>query len=126
MITLEGIELPDNLTMGNDVSWSGVESIVELTAGGRPTVWEQTKYGRPIVLKGTVDTAWITYQTLKALQALSSTPGEIYSLNYEGTAYNVRFAHENEPALFAVPRIARPNHQDSDEFHSVELRLMEL
>ena len=118
-ITLNDIVLPDGLLIDNALSWSGIDSVVEKSAGGRPLIWEQVTYGRPITLKGPREVIYLQYSTILELQAIASEPGMIYVLDYNGTSYNVRFAHENSPALFATALVPRDNHQPADWFHRI-------
>ena len=123
-ITLAGIALPD-LVLDNEYGWSPVTASVRQTLGGSLVVWEQPRPGRPLDLTGGSDSGWITRATLESLRALAAVPGASYELSYEGTAYTVRFRHE-DTALEAVPAVPRPNQQPEDLYHSVRIRLMQV
>jgi len=122
-ITLGGIELPD-LTIENEFGWTGVRSEVDRSSGGAPIIWEDVKTGQALDLVGRADTAWIMRATLKALRALAAVPRANYTLNYEGTEYTVRFRNEDGEAIYAEPLVPRPNHEDTDYYRNVCIRLM--
>ncbi|MGD8388654.1 MAG: hypothetical protein PVG49_16025 [Desulfobacteraceae bacterium] len=122
-ITLGGIGLPD-LTIENEFGWTGVEAAVDRSVGRVPIIWEREISGQALDLVGTADTAWITRATLKALRALAAVLRATYTLNYEGTEYTVRFRNEDGEAIYAEPRVPRPNHEDTDYYRNVRIRLM--
>lgn len=124
-IALGGIELPD-LVIENEFGFTGVQSVVESALDGTPNIWEAPASGKPIDLVGGSDTAWITRATLIDLHALASVPGVSYSLSYEGTDYAVRFRNEEPPAIEATPLLPRPNPDDTDYYHSIRIKLMEI
>ncbi len=127
MIELEGIELPDNLVMADEFSWTGVQTVSEKSAGGRSLIWEQAEENRPITLKGTTDKAWIKRDILELLHKFARIPGAIYVLKFEGDVYNVRFRNEDGSPVTAIPRNPRPNYKEhsvNSEYHSLEIKLM--
>ena len=121
-ITLGGVSLPD-LTIEQEFGWTGVESAVDMSVGGAPIVWEREISGQPLDLVGGEDTAWITRAILEDLLALAAVPRATYTLDYEGTEYTVRFRNE-DGAISAEPLVPRPNHEDTDYYKNVRIRLM--
>lgn len=121
-ITLGGVTLPD-LVIGDEYAWTGIEAAVDMTVGGAPIVWEREVSGQPLDLVGGDDWGWITRTTLESLKALAAVARSTYTLSFEGTDYTVRFRHE-EGALEATPIIPRPNHDGTDYYRGVRIRLM--
>jgi hypothetical protein len=124
-ITLGGINLPD-LIIEDEFAFAGVRSIVNRALDGTPIVWEQEMAGKPIDLVGRSDTAWITRQVLSNILNLASVINAEYELDYEGNISNVRFRHEEEPVISAVPVVERPNVSSSDWYSNVKIKLMEV
>jgi len=124
-ITLGGVDLPD-LLIENEFGFPGVDSRVEFSLGGTPIIWEQEMTGKPIDLRGTTDTGWITRSVLQSLYALAAVPGATYTLDYEGTIYTVRFRNEDRPVLAAKPAVGRPNQDTTDYYSDVSIKLMEV
>lgn len=124
-ITLDGIELPD-LVIEGEFEQTAVESMVDISLGGAPIIWEQSIGGRQINLAGTSDEAWIKRSVLLLLQSLANVPGASYVLSYEGVEVMVRFRNEDKPAISAVPVVTRPNQEDDDYYRDVLIKLMEI
>ena len=121
-VTLGGISLPD-FVIDQEFAWTGVESAVDRTVGGAPIVWEREISGEALDLVGTVDMAWATRATIQAVRNLAAVPRATYTLDYEGTEYTVRFRNE-DGAIEAEPLVPRPNHEDTDYYRNVRIRLM--
>jgi hypothetical protein len=123
-LSLSGILLPD-LVLSDDFGWTGIVGSSERSLGGRPIVFEAAISGRPLDLYGGPDFGWITKSTLAQLVSLASVPFQSFTLVYEGASYNVRFRHEDSPAISADPLIPRPNSEDTDYYNNVLIKLKE-
>ncbi|GAF67703.1 unnamed protein product, partial [marine sediment metagenome] len=83
-ITLNGIKL-SNLIIENPISWTGVESEVNLSLGGIPIIWEQQYSGKPFdLIDSEPDSEWMTREILDQLLVLAAVPNTTYILVYEG------------------------------------------
>ena len=125
MILLGGIELPD-LVWEGEFEFTGVAASVDFSLGGTPMVWEGAREGRPIDLVGGEDTAWISRSALESLKALAAVPLGVHTLDFEGTAYMVRFRHEEPPVISAEQVLPSPEADASDRFMNLRIRLMEV
>lgn len=122
-ITLGGVSLPD-FVIDQEFAWTGIEAAVDRTVGGAPIVWEREISGQPLDLVGAVDMAWATRNTIQAVRNLAAVPRATYTLDYEGMEYTVRFRHEDGAAIEAEPLVPRPNHEGTDYYRNVRIRLM--
>lgn len=115
---IETVELPQS-TYINPFKGNPVKAVKELTADGGAVVFEQNNLsGESIDLKSYEDSGWITFGTLKSLEALSAVTGAEYLLTLDdGTAKRVRFRHEDCPALDMTPVIERPAYSGGDYFY---------
>lgn len=125
MISIEGIELP-NLIIEDEFAWVGLEAEVTRTLGGNVLIWEREINGKPINLVGGSDFGWITRLQLKSLFAIASVPRSVYSLDYNGILYQVRFRSEDKTPIEATPLVPRTNYEDTDYYNNVKLKLMEV
>ncbi len=65
-MTLDDIELPDDLLWVNEFDWNPVEQNIERSLSGALLVQEQGKLqGRPIVLSGGEDAGWVPRSVVK-------------------------------------------------------------
>ena len=128
MITLQGITLPADLNWADEPSHTPIRSAVEKSLGGAPIIWEDEgdSSGRFIDLTGDEESAWISRSTYEALVSLASTPLIIYTLDYHGTTYNVRFRNEEKPPVFATPVVQYSQYDGTDWYSSVQIKLMEI
>jgi hypothetical protein len=124
-ISIDAVSLPD-LVIEGEFDFTGVRAEVALSLGGTPIVWEDSVQGKPIDLVGGNDTGWIDRSTLVSLLALAAVAGATYTLTYESDTYNVRFRHEEAPAIEATPIIPRPNPDGTDWYNNVRIKLMEV
>lgn len=125
MIVLGGIELP-NVLIDNEFARQGVRSVVKYSLGGAPIVWEQELQAKPMDLVGGGDFAWIKRSVLLQLYSIANVPGSIYSLDYNGTTYQVRFRNEEPPVITAQPIVGRVNSDGEDYYCNLIVKLLEL
>lgn len=89
-ITLDTIELPDDLAWPDRYSWQSVEVIVEHSLTGAAIVSSAEKLaGRPITLQSADNRAWVTRETVDALKILQADADATYSLSVRGESYDV-------------------------------------
>lgn len=124
-IQLGGVDLPD-LVIDAEYAQVNVASVVEFSLGGTPLIWEDNRFGNELDLVGGEDFGWIDRDTMEQLLALSSVPNNTYTLDFEGDIKVVRFRNESPPAISADPIIPRPNHDGSDWYNNVRIKLMEV
>lgn len=125
MITLGGIELPD-VWFDSELEFGepGIDARFEVSRNGTPLIWEQSVGFRNADLIGGADTAWISYGTLKQIRALARVAGGEYTLFFEGENYQVRFRNWDAPVISADPLVPRPNHEDTDYFRNIRIKLI--
>lgn len=125
-VTLEGVSLNPNLVWDDEHAWSPVAQSVRPTLDGGLAVFHATlAAGRPITLKSTQDTGWLTKTQVDAIAALADTPGGVFTLDIRGVARQVMFRHQDAPAFEAAPLIPRPNPASTD-WYLATLKLMQL
>lgn len=122
-ITLDSLALPD-LAKANEFANAKVRSVVNETLGGKPIIWESARTLKAFNLVGGNDWGWISRATLISLRAKADVVGATYILIYESETTTVRFRNEEGDAIGATPLIARPNHDSTDWYNNVILKLM--
>lgn len=122
-ITLDGLTLP-NLVKEDEFGKSKVRSVVNETLGGKPVIWESARTIKSFNLVGGKGFGWISRTTLISLRAKADVVGAAYTLVYESETITVRFRNEEGNAIEAIPLVARPNHDGTDWYNNVVLKLM--
>ncbi|KWT77350.1 hypothetical protein [Candidatus Magnetominusculus xianensis] len=125
MIKLGDVEFPNQIFWPNRFEWTGVSETAERTLSGGVIVYGSEISGRHIDLEGRDNMCWITYAQVKVLQAMASVQDAEYELVYDDETFNVRFRHEDAPALEFSPVIERSAYNDNDYFNC-KIRLMEV
>lgn len=99
--------LPDDLVRTDEHSHSPVRQSITPTLTG--ALWidvSEMQGGEPITLSGMQSGSayWgeIPRSLFAQLRAAADVPGQIYTLTWRGTAYQVIWRHEDAPALDAV------------------------
>lgn len=125
MITLAGIELPDDLDWGDEFAWEPVGQVITPTLSGAIIVEESVQSeGRPITLRSDGE-AWVSRSTVLALQSLAAAPSTRMQLFLNGRIFTVIWRRENGGGLEAkqLYRIADP---DAQTPYEITLRLLEV
>lgn len=113
---LGGITLDHDLYL--DPFSDNVTSTAEQTIDGETVVFSQTTSGQSIDLIGYETSGWLTYGVLKQLHALSNVAGAVYALELaDGTVKQVRFRHEEKPAVDMTPIVSRSVYDNDDYFY---------
>jgi hypothetical protein len=120
------ITLPDSLEWFNEYNWSPVGQDIRATIGNGIIIQESLVVaGRPITLRGG-EFVWITKTVLDALKALYDVPDKSYTLTLpDARTFNVVFDRSSGAGLEAVP-IWRKNVQDTTDYFTITLTLMEV
>lgn len=89
-ITLDTVELPDDLAWPDRYAWQSVDVSVEYSLTGAAIVQSAEKQaGRPITLQSSQQRAWIARTTVDALKTLQADADATYSLSVRGESYTV-------------------------------------
>ena len=123
-MTLDDIELPDDLLWVNEYQWQPVAQETERTLTGALLVQEQAKlYGREIELLGE-QSAWVTRATVDALKALEVEAGKVMTLTLaDARIFQVIFDRSNGAAVEAQ-QILPYAYPDNDYLYSLTIRLL--
>ena len=126
-ITLDAIDLPDDLVWGDEFGWSNVTQDVQKSLTGALIIQEsvQTK-GRIITIAGTQDSAWITKTTLDLILAKANVPDTIMTLLYHGESFNVMFSRSGNTSPVDAKSIIDYSNRDADCPYSVTLKFIEV
>jgi hypothetical protein len=125
MITLAGIELPDDLDWEDEFGWEPVGQVITPTLSGAIIVEESVQSeGRPITLRSDGE-AWVKRSTVLELQALAAVPSARMQLHLNGRIFTVIWRRESGGGLEAkqLYRIADP---DAHTPYEITLRLLEV
>ncbi|BCL59972.1 hypothetical protein DGMP_06650 [Desulfomarina profundi] len=128
MITLDTIELPEELYWQDETAWVPVQQPEPARSlDGSLLVEPATMQGgRPITLVGGEDSAWVSYATVKALLAYASVAGKVMTLTLgDGREFDVMFRYHDGGPVSATPLFDSLPLADDDEF-ILTLRLMEV
>ena len=100
MNTLNGIDLPEGLEWIDEYASSPVAQSVLRTLGGALVTYHQNLIdGKPITLVAQDRVAWFDQSQVDAIKAIADAPGATYTLDWNGTIYNVMFRHQEPPAV---------------------------
>lgn len=112
-LTLGGIVMnPYMVWQDRHVSQSVVQTVAR-TIGGAVVVWAKAvAKGQSITLVANEDAGWLTKAQTDAVEALSNQPGGIFTLDLNGTSFQVIFRHQDAPAFEATPFVPRLNEGD--------------
>jgi len=107
MITLDDLELPDELIWLDEFNWNPIRTEQKITLSGVRNIFESklnNDSGRPITL--TSDDAWISRQDIKILFDWSKQLNKTMDLKlHDNSTYQVRFRHIESPVIEYEPLI---------------------
>ncbi len=110
MTYLGGLELPADLVWENEFISPTVAATKEVTVSGDEVVFAQAvNTGTQIDLVAYEDGPWLSRSQVNALVAMAAVPDATYVLQYRGDTYEVRFRHEDAPAVEVMPLYAADN-----------------
>lgn len=128
-ITLNGVELPQDLEWQDEFDWQPVASSYQRTLTGKMLVEEAPLIkGRPITLFGGPEACWVPRSLVLALKAMESTPSNPenpMTLNYHGQQIPVIWQRSGGPSVDAKP-VQRVRNPGADHKYYITLRLMEV
>ena len=125
MITLAGIELPDDLDWEDEFGWEPVGQVITPTLSGAIVVEEAVQSeGRPITLRSDGE-AWVRRSIVLELQALAAVQSLRMQLHLNGRIFTVIWRRESGGGFEAkqLYRIADP---DTQTPYEITLRLLEV
>ncbi|MBF0631105.1 MAG: hypothetical protein HQL89_08995 [Magnetococcales bacterium] len=104
MKRLGDLDLPDSMEWKNRYDWAPVAQETGRTLGGNLLVWHaQLTGGRPIDLAAEGEVSWLSIEQVSTLYAMSTQPGGVFHLVWEGETFQVMFRHQDPPALSVTP-----------------------
>lgn len=109
------VTLPDDLLRTDEHAYSPVRQAVSNTLTG--ALWidvSVAQAGEPITLAGGDEYGHMTRAEFAALRALADAAGQIYTLTFGGSAYQVMWRHESPPALDAYDLLDYSDKQPTD------------
>ncbi|GAA4650994.1 hypothetical protein GCM10023116_32770 [Kistimonas scapharcae] len=123
-MTLDDIELPDDLLWVNEYQWQPVAQETERTLTGALLVQEQAKrYGQEIELAGE-QSGWVSRSTVEALKMLEAEVGKVMTLTLPDTrTFQVIFDRSNGAAVEAR-QVLPYAYPDNDYLYSLTIRLL--
>jgi len=132
-MALGSIELPGDLRWADEFVWLPTVAQVELACNGAVWVEESAQLaGRPITLESGTDGgsrhwAVVSRSTVAALHTLGSVThaSPLLLVLEDARSFNVRFRHQDGPAVEARPIRHVAPHQAGDLYH-ITLRLMQV
>lgn len=126
MITLDAIELPENLYWQDEYRWTPVVQTREYSLTGALVVEEGIRQaGRPVTLTTPEGGGWISRTTVEALRATLDDEATLTLTLHDGRAISVRWRHDDIPieAEPILPGLADP---DATALYRITLRFIEV
>lgn len=113
MITLDGIQLPDQLVWDDEFAWAPANQQITLTLTGAQFIQESAASGRPISLLH-ADKAWITRAALTQIKAKEAQLGLQMTLTvHDGRRFLVMFKRDPN-GVEADPVVEYADPDDAD------------
>jgi len=123
-ISLGGTTLNPNMVWTDRMNYSPVVQDVQVTLGGTPIVYAQSKEGgQPITLTAYADQGWLTKSMVDAVQTYAQQAGLVLALVIGSESFDVMFRHHEPPAVNFQPLIPRAVPLPEDYFVG-EIKLM--
>ena len=129
MITLETVELGDELYWEDERGWTTVEQPEPIRTVGGALEIQKTSVkigGRPITLSGSAERGWLPLSIVEALEALAEVPGAVMALTLDdGRTFNVMFRYHDGKPVSSFPVFLTVNPDPDDKYWCI-IRLMEV
>lgn len=126
-ITLDAIALPEDLIWVDEYSWAPVSQKVKESVTGALIVQEGVQIkGRPITLKGDVESAWVDKATLDLIRAKLIIGDLQMTLTHNSTAYTVMFDRSGRGGGVAAKGVFPLSDPTADHIYSLELKFIEV
>jgi len=124
-ISLDEIELPEDLIWVDEFDWTPVQQKGEFTLTGALIIEIGIKQaGQPMTLVGGENSAWISRAVLKSLRDKLTAPTPLTLTLNDGSTHSVIFNHAGNP-IDAKPVIDFNNPAD-DDVYSLTLRFLKV
>jgi len=124
MITLDTIELPEEMIWQDEFEWAAVKANTKRTIQGKHIVRESLvpdDAGRDITL--TSDNAWATRSEVEVLRSLTDELTREFILTmHDGRTFSCRFRHW-DPPCFSADLILDHAFPDADTLYRITLKL---
>ncbi len=118
-MTLDGVDIAEELRWIDEFIWSPVEAAKEATLGAKLIITESViagNQGRPITLQS--DHAWMKRSDIVLVQSLFHTLGlEMTLILNDLREFNVRFRHYEAPAMTAISLIDTAFPEDETQYN---------
>ncbi len=100
-MTLDGIELPDDLLWVDEFDWNPVAQDIDRSLTGALMIQEQAKlYGRPITLTGGDEAGWVSRETVNQLTAVCEQTNKTMTLVLpDNNTFTVIFNRSSTPII---------------------------
>lgn len=116
-ITLDTLELPDDLAWPDRYAWQPVDVTVTYSLTGSAIVAPAEKLaGRPITLQSGDTRAWLTHAEVAAVKALQAVVDAEYSLTVRGETFDVVIQSVEATPLIDV--------SDDSDYCSVTIKMV--
>jgi hypothetical protein len=124
MITLDDINLPDDLIWVDEYAYTPVKQTIATAVDGSLVIEAAAvQAGRPVTLQGEDNAAWIDRSTLEALRAKQYQPALVMMLTLNGNSFSVLFM---QPDGIAARPVIDYNNPDAADWYSVTLKFVEI
>lgn len=123
MITLDDVELPDQLQWADEFDWSPVKQTITPTVSGSLWVEESVSVvGRPITLLSNGGVWWARSAVL-TVKAMEAEPGKKMTLRlHDGREFKVTFRHD--PVAVTASQIERNDAPQPDDEYELNIKLI--
>lgn len=125
-ITLDAIELPEDLMWTNEYLHSHINNQISKTLSGRQIIEESAQQkGRQINLEGGIDYGWVERVELNQLQTKKETAEAVMLLTLnDGRSFNVMFRRDINPLQARL--IIDYNEPADTDYYSLKLFFLEV
>ena len=125
MITLDALQLPDNLRWVDEFAWQPLAMNRGYTLGGK-LVLETARMlkGRPITLAD--ENAWISRSDLETLYSMAGA-GAVHTLTlHDGRSFQVMWRYDDAPVIEAEPIVPYASPDSGDQYALLAIKLREV
>lgn len=119
MISLNGIELNNNMVWVERFAAPEVVSSLKYTMGGRPIVQIGATRKKDITLAGKEDSGWLVKSVVDQLIELIDDPLATYELIFGTETHIVSFRFDEHPVVDMKPLVPRVLHVSTDLFYGI-------
>lgn len=119
-MTLDEIQLPDDLDWVNEFNWTPVVRKQKYGVGGALFITDSIKQtGRPVHLQSEQDTCWVKRPLIQSLILLTREPGKIMTLTLsDNREFQVMFDHAS--GAIEAERILKGSYFSDDDYYQIK------